>query len=63
MTPSDFRNLLDQAIARDADALEKILDLYEPLINKYSWLDGRVDEDLRQHLLLYIALNISRFQI
>ena len=43
-------------IARD---LEKLLELYEPLITKYSKVNGKLDEDLRQYQLIHIALNIS----
>ena len=63
MTSCEFRSLLEKAVTRDMNALEEILALYEPLIDRYSRIDGTVDEDLRQNLLLHIALNISRFEI
>ncbi len=63
MTSDDFRRLLQRAVSRDLDALEEILNLYEPLIDRFSRINGQMDEDLRQHLLLHIALHISRFQI
>ena len=63
MNSCEFHSLLERAVSRDMNALEEILDLYEPLIDRYSRIDGIVDEDLRQHLLLHIALNISRFEI
>ena len=63
MTSYEFCCLLERAVARDMNALEEILVLYGPLIDRYSRIDGTVDEDLRQNLLLHIALNISRFEI
>lgn len=63
MNPQEFRCLLERAISRDMDALEEVLTLYEPMIGRFSRIDGEIDEDLRQNLLLHIALNISRFKI
>lgn len=63
MMRDDFHDLLKKAVGRDVDALEQLLELYRPLIERYSRLKGQMDEDLYQHLLLYIALNISRFKI
>lgn len=63
MTADKFRSLLMRATSRDMDALEELLILYSPLIDKMSRIDGQVDEDLRQQLLLHIALHISRFKI
>ncbi len=63
MTANEFRNLLEGAISRDMDSLEELISLYSPLIDKMSRVNGQIDEDLRQHLLLHIALHISRFRI
>lgn len=63
MTPGEFKDLLKKAVSRDAEALEELLVLYQPLIDWFSRVNGQIDEDLRQHLLLHIALHISRFQI
>lgn len=43
--------------------LELLLELYMPLINKYSYIDNVLDEDLRQYIMMHIALNISKFTI
>ena len=43
--------------------LETILELYMPLIEHHSYLYGRMDEDLKQYILIHIALNISKFKI
>lgn len=63
MTPAEFRDLLQRAVSRDVEALEELLTLYQSMIDSFSRVNGRMDEDLRQHLFLHIALNISRFQI
>lgn len=62
MAASEFRCLLEGAVSRDMDSLEELISLYCPLIDKMSRINGQIDEDLRQHLLLHIALNISRFK-
>lgn len=63
MTREEFDLTLLKAVSGSHEALEKILELYAPLINKYSMVDGRLDEDLRQYILIHIALNISKFNI
>lgn len=40
-----------------------ILELYMPMIEHNSYLYGRLDEDLKQYILIHIALNISKFKI
>ncbi len=54
---------LMEAISGSHEALEKLLELYAPLINKYSRINGQIDEDLQQYILIHIALNISKFTI
>ena len=61
--PEEFRRILQEATLDSHEALEKILELYDPLINKYSWVDDKIDEDLKQYILIHIALNISKFDI
>lgn len=57
----EFRLALMGAVSGSHEALEKLLEEYAPLINKHSRINGRVDEDLRQYILIHIALNISKF--
>ena len=57
----EFRKSLEGAVAGKHEDLETILQLYMPLINKFSMQYGELDEDLRQYLLIHIALNISKF--
>ena len=63
MTADEFNDLLQGAIAGKHENLETILQLYMPLINHYSTVGGVLDEDLRQYILIRIALNISKFSI
>lgn len=63
MTSGEFRELLIRAVSGDHAAVEEILLLYMPLINRYSVIDGRLDEDCRQYILIHIALNIGKFII
>lgn len=63
MTHEEFRRILQGAVAGSHEDLEEILRLYMPMINKYSYLDGQLDEDLRQYIMIHIALNISKFPI
>lgn len=63
MRQNDFRTILTSAIAGDHDALEVILCMYAPLINRNSIVDGQLDEDLRQYILIHIAQTISKFPI
>ncbi len=61
MTNGKFYRILQGAVAGKHDDLEAILRLYEPLIRRYSVLNGVFDEDLHQYLLIHIALNINKF--
>ena len=63
MKPEEFRKILQEAIEGSHESLEKLLKLYDPLISKYSWVNGKFDEDLKQYILIHIALNISKFSI
>lgn len=63
MNKNDFHMILQSAIAGSHKDLESILVMYEPLIAKYSYIDGKYDEDLYQYILIRIALNISKFSI
>ena len=61
LSAEEFRKVLEGAVAGKHSDLETLLELYEPLITKYSKVNGKLDEDLRQYQLIHIALNISKF--
>ncbi len=47
MTEQEFKEVIHRAKNGDFNALEEILKLYEPMINKHSYILGKMDEDLR----------------
>ncbi len=61
LSAEEFRKVLEGAVAGKHSDLETLLTLYLPLINRFSMVDGEIDEDLRQYLMIHIALNISKF--
>ncbi|MCL2672137.1 MAG: helix-turn-helix domain-containing protein [Clostridiales bacterium] len=58
-----FIDLLARAVAGDHDAIEEILKMYMPLFNRHSRINGYLDEDCRQYILLRVAVSISKFII
>lgn len=63
MTKSEFLNTLSEAVSGNTDALADIMEQYMPLINRYSYVDGKLDEDLRQDILLEVFRSIGRFKM
>ncbi len=63
MKKGEFRMLLQSAISGSREALEQLFKLYTPLINKYSFVNGKPDEDSSQYILLYVTHNIGKFYI
>ena len=57
----EFRKVLEGATTGKKPDIETIIDLYLPLINRFSVINGVIDEDLRQDLMLHVALNLSKF--
>lgn len=62
MTSEEFELTLKRAIAGDNDAIMCIVELYEPLINNNSIINGKFDEDLKQFILLRLVRKISKFK-
>lgn len=63
MTSEEFRILLERAIAGDMKAVEAILLLYMPLVDKHCYMDNMLNEDMKQYILLHIVRNLHKFQI
>lgn len=63
MNKNEFKRILYGSIDGNEEYFEKLIELYEPLIKKYSKINGAYDEDLNQFLLIQIALNIPKFPI
>lgn len=59
----EFSIVLERAISGDQLAITDILELYATLIDGASYIKGKLDEDLRQYILLHIIKNISKFKI
>lgn len=63
MKPEEFKKMLEGAVTGNHADIEALFELYMPLIENNSYLYGRLDEDLKQYILMHIALNISKFKI
>ena len=59
MSNEQFRELLIRAQSGDNEAMTDILEMYMPLINKHSYVNGQLDEDLRQNILMEIVKSIK----
>jgi len=58
-----FEEMMQKAILGDVEALNKLLYIYEPLINYRSKIDGEFDEDCRQYIMMRIMKNIPKFKL
>lgn len=63
MNNREFGQVLQGAVAGSHQDLEHLLEIYEPLIQKHSHVNGEFDKELYQYLLIHIALNIHKFII
>lgn len=63
MTRNEFADILTRATEGDYTALDRIFELYMPLIDKHSVVGGRFDEDCKQYIMFQIVLQITRFKI
>ncbi len=63
MSKEEFCSVLTGAVTGCHEDLEQILELYMPLIDKYSYVNGKLDEDLKQYLMIHIALQIGKFPV
>lgn len=61
MTDNEFRLLLEAAVCGDREALDSLLALYMPLINRLSSYAGNLDEDCRQ--IHYAAYSSAYFGV
>ena len=63
MTNMDFRDVLSKATQGDKTAIEQLLILYKPMIDNASKVNKKLDEDLRQEILLKLFQAIPKFKI
>lgn len=55
--------ILEKAKAGDDRAFETLVDLYKPMIERYSLVDGQIDQDLQQLILSSISKNLEKFKM
>lgn len=63
MTSMEFRDVLSKATQGDKTAIEQLLILYKPMIDNASKVNKKLDEDLRQEILLKLFQAIPKFKI
>ena len=63
MTNMEFRDVLSKATQGDKTAIEQLLILYKPMIDNASKVNKKLEEDLRQEILLKLFQAIPKFKI
>lgn len=63
MNHEEFFEMLQSAISGNHEDIEKLLEIYMPLINNNSYIHGKLDEDLNQYIIMHIVKNLSKFKI
>ena len=58
-----FSDVLRAAVSGDPDAVEAILDRYMPLISGHCVVNGRLDKDLRQYVIIRVITQIPKFDL
>ena len=58
MSHQVFREMVERAIAGEKQAMEQLLFLCKPLIDHYSYVNGKFDEDCRQEVILWLIRTI-----
>ena len=56
-----FRKMVERAIAGEKEAMEQLLFLCKPLIDHYSYVNGKLDEDCRQEVILWLIRTSRHF--
>ncbi len=59
----EFDELLFRAKMNDKQAIEQIIEIYQPLIIKNALVNGVFDEDLYQELMVELLKCIRTFQV
>ena len=63
MESKNISEVLRKAVAGESDAIETILYLFMPLIKRHSMFDGKYDEDMEQHIIMSVVIQISKFNL
>jgi len=56
-----FSVVLRAAVNGDPNAIEALLRRYMPLFNNRSIVHGKFDEDLRQYIMMRVAMELPKF--
>ena len=59
----NFKEMLLQAKAGRETAVMSLLEMYKPLLVKYSIINSRFDEDLYQELCIILLKCIAQFRM
>jgi hypothetical protein len=57
-----FSEILHKAALGDRNAINEILLMYAPLIDRNSFVDGVFDEECRQYIMLRIVKQLPKFR-
>jgi len=63
MNNEEFVLLLQKATKNDKDAIYEIIKMYEKLIYKHSYVNGKFDEDCRSYIIADVIAAIKKFKI
>lgn len=63
MPEERFREILAGARNGGEKEMEQIYEIYMPVIKKNSIIAGKMDEDLKQYLMLHIWIRIKQFPL
>lgn len=62
MENRELREIFDNAQNGDKDSIQKILEMFEPLVRKNSHIGGKFDEDCFQELNIKLINCIQSFE-
>ncbi|WP_425367236.1 helix-turn-helix domain-containing protein [Gemmiger formicilis] len=57
-----YRGLLIRAKGNDTEAVTELYQQYQAMIKKYSYVDGKNDEDLHQILVIVFLSSLAKFK-
>jgi len=57
----EFERILRKAINGDRKEIAHLISIYSPIIDRKSIVDGHIDEDLRQYLLMELIFSLPKF--
>lgn len=57
-----FKNIVQSAVVRNKNSLAIIIELYAPIIKAESTIDGKLNEDLAQQMVLNILSEFPKFR-